>query len=32
MTAANEDQIAGVLAHEMGHILIRQQAIEPTGT
>jgi|HubBroStandDraft_4_1064222.scaffolds.fasta_scaffold01158_12 WD40 repeat protein len=28
--AANEDQIAGVLAHELGHILIHQQAIETT--
>jgi WD40 repeat protein len=28
--AANEDQIAGVLAHEFGHILIHQQAIETT--
>ena len=29
--AANEDEIAGVLAHELGHILIHQQAIEATG-
>jgi hypothetical protein len=28
--AVNEDQIAGVLAHEFGHILIHQQAIETT--
>ena len=28
--AANEDQIAGVLGHELGHILIHQQAIETT--
>jgi WD40 repeat protein len=28
--AANEDQIAGVLAHEIGHIFIHQQAIETT--
>lgn len=31
VAAANEDQIAGVLAHELGHILIHQQAIETTG-
>lgn len=28
--AANEDQIAGVLAHEFGHIMIHQQAVETT--
>lgn len=28
--AASEDEIAGVLAHEFGHILIHQQAIETT--
>jgi len=28
--ASNEDQIAGVLAHELGHILIHQQAVETT--
>jgi len=26
--AANEDELAGVMAHEIGHILIHQQAIE----
>ena len=31
VAAANEDQVAGVLAHELGHILIHQQAIETTG-
>ena len=30
--ATNEDEVAGVLAHELGHILIHQQAIEATGT
>jgi WD40 repeat protein len=28
--SANEDEIAGVLAHEIGHILMHQQAIETT--
>ncbi len=28
--AANEDELAGVLAHEIGHILIHQQATETT--
>jgi len=28
--AANEDQLAGILGHEIGHILIHQQAIEFT--
>jgi WD40 repeat protein len=28
--AANEDEIAGVMAHEFGHIFIHQQAIETT--
>lgn len=28
--AANEDEIAGVMAHEIGHILIHQQAVETT--
>ena len=30
--AANEDEIAGVLAHEIGHILMHQQAIETTAS
>ena len=28
--AANEDEIAGVMAHELGHIFIHQMAIETT--
>jgi WD40 repeat protein len=28
--AANEDEIAGVMAHELGHILIHQMAVETT--
>lgn len=28
--ASSEDQIAGVMAHEFGHILIHQQAVETT--
>lgn len=30
VAAANEDQIAGVMSHELGHILIHQQAIQAT--
>ncbi len=30
VAASNEDQIAGVLAHELAHIFIHQQAIEAT--
>lgn len=30
--ASSEDQIAGVLAHELGHIMIHQQAVETTSS